>query len=178
VNIGLQALSVPEVSTHVQNLEIFMKLIAGLALALSVNGAFAITAHEKQIKEEMETRLELITQKVSSAEEHAKKEEAKEACDDIRELLKLYPDHLKAIGVHLNSYRTKVIVARDEVLQQLVFVHRQSVVCDQGENGEYVDAKDLGKKLGKISKSLKKQKKLIEKEKADSENDFYYNYEF
>jgi hypothetical protein len=178
MNIGLQALSVSEVSTTVKDQEVFMKLITALAMAIFMNGAFAISAYEKQNKLEMGERTDKLIEKVESARAHAKKEEAKEACAEIRSMLELYPDHLKSIGMKMNNYKTKVIVARDEALQQLIFIHRQSVVCEQGQNSEHVDSKDLAKKLKKISKSLKKQKKLIEKENTGYSNDFYYNYEF
>jgi hypothetical protein len=174
----LQALSVSEVSTPVKNLEVFMKLIAVLALAVFVNGAFAESAFEKKNKKIMSERTDTLILKVETARAHLKKEEVKEACAEIQEMLQIYPEHLKSIGQHMNNYKTKVVVARDEVLQQLIFVHRQSVVCGQGENAEHVDPKDMNKKLKKISKSLNKQKKLIEKEKTNYANEFYYNYEF
>ncbi len=174
----LQALSVSEVSTHVKNLEVFMKLMTLLLLAVFVNGAFAESAFEKKKKQEMSERTDILIEKVESARSHLKKEEVKEACDEIKEMLKLYPEHLKSIGQHMNNYKTKVVIARDEALQQLIFVHRQSVVCGQGDNAEHVDPKDLNKKLKKILKSLNKQKKLIDKEKTNYENEFYYNYEF
>ena len=155
-----------------------MKFIAVLMMAVFVNGAFAVSAFEKKNKEEMSERTDTLISKIATARAHLKKEEVKEACDEIQEMLRIYPEHLKSIGQHMNNYKTKVAVARDEVLQQMIFVHRQSVVCGQGENSEHVDPKDLDKKLKKISKSLKKQKKLINKERANQENEFYYRYEF
>lgn len=155
-----------------------MKMIAVLIMAVFVNGAFAETAFEKKKKQEMAERTDTLISKIDIARAHLKKEEVKEACAEIQEMLKIYPEHLKAIGSHMNNYKTKVVIARDEALQQLIFVHRQSVVCGQGDNSEHVDPKDLSKKLKKISKSLNKQKKLIEKEKTNHENEFYYNYEF
>lgn len=178
MNIGVRALSVSETSTPVKDLEVFMKLIIALAMAIFVNGAFAISAYEKENKNEMIERTDKLIEKVAKAREHAKKEETKEACAEIRSMLEIYPEHLKGIGMKMNNYKTKVIIARDEALQQLIFVHRQSVLCNQGENSEHVDPQDLAKKLKKISKSLKKQKKLIAKESTDYSNDFYYNYEF
>ena len=147
-------------------------------MAVFVNGAFAESAFEKKNKQEMSKRTETLISKVDNARAHLKKEDVKEACAEIQEMLKIYPEHLKSIGTHMNNYKTKVAIVRDEALQQLIFVHRQSVICGQGENAEHVDPKDLGKKLKRISKSLKKQQKLIEKEKTNHENEFYYNYEF
>ncbi len=178
MKLQLQALSVSEVSTHVKNLEVFMKLITAMVMVILANSAFAISAFEKKNKEEMLERTESIISKVDNAREFLKNEETVKACDEMRELLKIYPEHLKSIGMHMNNYKTRVVIVRDEVLQQLIFVHRQSVVCGQGDNAEYVDPKDLGKKLKRISKSLKKQKKLIKKEKTNQANEFHYHYEF
>lgn len=155
-----------------------MKLITTLAMVLVVTSAFAETAYEKKQKEAMLKRVDSLISEVDSARDHLEKDEVKEACGDLQDMLKIYPDHLKAVGTQMNSYRTKVIIARDEALQQLIFVHRQAVVCGQGENAEHVDAKDLDKKLKKIRKSLVKQQKLIEKEETDHNNEFYYRYDF
>jgi hypothetical protein len=155
-----------------------MKLITALVMVILAQQAFAISEFEKKNKEEMIARTESIIEKIELARDHLEKEETLEACDEMKELLKIYPEHLKSIGMHMNNYKTKVVIARDEVLQQLIFVHRQSVLCGQGDNAEHVDPKDLDRKLKKIEKSLKKQKKLIKKEKTNEANEFYYNYEF
>ncbi len=155
-----------------------MKLITAIAMMVLVQSAFGISEFEKKKKKEMITRLDSIITGVESVKAHADKEEVKEACAELQDLLKLYPEHLKAVGSHMNNNKTKVMIARDEILNQMIFVHRQSTVCDRGETGEYVDAKDLEKKMKKISKSLRKQKKLIEKEHTDYSNEFYYHYEF
>ena len=155
-----------------------MKLMTVIAMMVLVQSAFGISEFEKKKKKEMLTRLDAIITAVESVEEHADKEEVKEACAGIQELMKLYPEHLKAVGSHMNNNKTKVMIARDEVLNQMIFVHRQSTVCERGETGEHVDPKDLEKKMKKISKSLHKQKKLIEKEHTDYSNEFYYHYEF
>ncbi len=174
----LQPLSVSETSTHVKNLEVFMKLFTLLTAMVFVSSTFAASAFEKKTKKEMLERNLVLTEKVESIEAHSKKEEVKEACAIIRDLLTIYPEQLKGIGSHMNNNKTKVIIARDEVLNQLIYVHKQSVVCDRGDNAEYVDAKDLEKNMKKIAKSLHKQKKLIEKEDTDFANEFYYHYEY
>ena len=155
-----------------------MKFITAIAMMVLVQSAFGISEFEKKKKKEMLTRLDTIINTVDSAKDHASKEEAKEACSDLQDLLKTLPEHLKAVGSHMNNTKTKVMIARDEVMAQLIFVHRQTTVCERGENAEHVDSKDLEKKMKKISKSLKKQKKLIEKEHTDYSNEFYYHYEF
>lgn len=155
-----------------------MKLVFTLAALVLVSSAFAESLYEKENREEMLARTETLIQRIESAKGHLKEEKVTEACDDLRELLKIYPEHLKGIGTHMDNGRTKVVIARDEVLQQLIFIHRQTVVCGQGERAEYVDPKDLGKKLARIEKRLKKQKKLIKKESTDFSNTFSYRYEF
>lgn len=155
-----------------------MKLIT-LFVALALTSlAFAESAFEKKRREEMLTRTDSLISKVKSARENLKKEDVVKACDDIRELLKIYPEHLKAIGMHMDNHKTKVVIMRDEVLQQLIFMHRQSLVCEQGAGAEHVDPKDLGKKLSRIEKKLGKQRKRIKRESTDFANDFYYRYEF
>lgn len=155
-----------------------MKLVTTIMLVILANSAFAASAFEKKNKEEMVQRTDTIIEKFESARQFLKNEETAAACDELRELLRIYPEHLKSIGMHMNNYKTKVAIARDEVLQQLIFVHRQSVVCGQGSNAEYVDPKDLDKKLKKILKSVKKQRKLISKEDTGRANEFHYRYDF
>lgn len=155
-----------------------MKFLSAVLLMAFVNGAFAISAFQQKQKDEMINRTDSLHEKVENARNFLKEEKVPEACNEISELLKIYPDHLKAIGSHMNNYKTKVIIARDEALQQLIFVHRQSVVCGQGENSEHVDPKELDKQLKKISKKLESHKKLMKRERTDYENDFYYKYEF
>lgn len=155
-----------------------MKLIAVLMMAVLANGAFAESAFEKENRANLADKNELIISKVASAREHLKKEEVKEACTDIRDMQTLYPQYLELMSMHLSARKTKVVVARDEVMSQLIFSHRQSIICSKGENAEHVDPVDLEKKLKKISKSLKKQKKLIKNERADHKNTYSYDYHF
>lgn len=155
-----------------------MKFLSALALLIFVNGAFAASAFEKKKKEAMVNRVDSLIEKVEKARSDLKAEKVKEACDEINGLLEIYPEHLKAIGTNMNNYKSKVVIARDEALQQLIFVHRQSVICGQGENAEHVDPQDLDKQLKKISKRLHSHKKLIEHESTEYSNEFSYNYEF
>lgn len=134
-----------------------MKLITAIAMMVLIQSAFGFSESEK-------ARLATIIKTVDSAKDHAAKEEVKEACSDVQKLLKSLPEHRKALGHHMSKDKTKIMIARDEVLKQLIFVHRQSTICGRGENAEHVDASDLEKNMKIISKRLKQQKKLIEEE--------------
>lgn len=68
----------------------------------------------------MLTRLETIIKTVASAQDHASKEEAKEACSELKELLKTLPEHLKAVGSHMNNNKTKVMSSSFIVRQRFV----------------------------------------------------------
>ncbi len=176
--LRLQTLSVSEFSTLAQLVEVFMKLMTVLTALFFIQGAFANTEFEMRKRSEMIERSNSMIDKIETARSHLKKVEVKEACDIIQELLKIYPDHLKSIGMHMDNSRSRVIVMRDEVLDQLIFIHRQSVVCERGENAEHVDTAELGKELKKMEKILRKQKRVIKKEDTGFANDFYYHYEF
>lgn len=155
-----------------------MKLIAVLMMAVLANGAFAESAFEKENRANLTDKNDLLISKVASAREHLKKEDVKEACSEIRDMQTLYPQYLDLMSMHLSARKTKVIVARDEVMNQLIFAHKQSIICNKGENSEHVDPVDLEKSLKRISKSLKKQKKLIKKERTNHTNTYKYDYNF
>ena len=140
--------------------------------------AFAQTLKETRTKQEMIDRTELLIETVESAREDLKKEDVENACKKIKQLFVIYPEHVKSIGSHLDFERNRTIRAKDQALNQLIFIHRQSLICDQGTDCEYVDPKKLGKELGQIEKSLKSQRKTIKRSDTGSENKFEYYYEF
>ena len=140
--------------------------------------AFAQTLKETRTKQEMIDRTELLIETVEGAREDLKKEDVENACKKIKQLFVIYPEHVKSIGSHLDFERNRTIRAKDQALNQLIFIHRQSLICDQGTDCEYVDPKKLGKELGQIEKSLKSQRKTIKRSDTGSENKFEYYYEF
>jgi hypothetical protein len=148
-----------------------------LTLILCQTG-FAQTQHEINIKKEMVDRVELLISKVEEARDDLDKHDASAACKKIQEIFVIFPDHLKAIGTHLDLFKSKDIKAKDDALEELIYFHRESLVCKKGKDSEYVDSKDLDKKLKNVLKALKKQKKLISKSSTDYENSFSYEYEF
>lgn len=150
-----------------------------LAVALLVSQlSFAQTMKEKKVKQEMLDRTELLIEKVVSAREDLEKEDVGSACKKVKEIFALYPEHLTSIGSHLDFEKNKTIKAKDEALAQLVFMHKTSQLCDRGSDSEYVDPTELRKDLKVTLKSLEKQQKTIRKGDTNSENKFYYEYEF
>jgi hypothetical protein len=99
-------------------------------------------------------------------------------CQKIKEIFAVYPDHLKAIGSHMDFDRSRTVKAKDRALEQLIFMHKQSNICDQGCDHENVDPKELRKELKGIERSLKKQRRVIKRSDTSLENSFYYHYEF
>ncbi len=155
-----------------------MKYSLILATLLLGHQAFAQTLKETRTKQEMIDRTELLIETVEGAREDLKKEDVENACKKIKQLFVIYPEHVKSIGSHLDFERNRTIRAKDQALNQLIFIHRQSLICDQGTDCEYVDPKKLGKELGQIEKSLKSQRKTIKRSDTGSENKFEYYYEF
>jgi hypothetical protein len=155
-----------------------MKFTLILATLLISQLSFAQSAREKRIKQEMLDRTDLLIEKVEGAREDLDHEDVINACKKIKELFVLYPSHLKSIGSHLDLDRSKTIKAKDEALNQLIFVHKKSLLCDQGKDSEFVDAKKLRKELKETLNTLQKQRKVIKRSDTDNENSFYYEYEF
>lgn len=155
-----------------------MKFTLILATLLISQMSFAQSAREKRIKKEMLDRTELLIEKVEAAREDLDHEDVVNACKKIKEIFVIWPDHLKGIGSHLDLQRSSSIKAKDEALNQLIFIHKRSLLCAQGKDSEYVDAKKLRKELKVTLSSLDKQKKAIKKSDTDNENSFYYEYEF
>lgn len=155
-----------------------MKFSLILATLLMSQLSFAQSIREKRIKQEMIDRTELLIEKVEGAREDLDREDVLSACKKIKEVFVLYPDHLKSIGSHLDLERSRSVKAKDEALSQLIFIHKKSLLCAQGKDSEYVDAKKLRKELKQTLSSLEKQRKVIRKSDTNNENSFYYEYEF
>lgn len=152
----------------------------GLMLVLLLVGqiSFAETLHEKKIKEEMLTRADLMMSTVEDAREALKIEDAVLACEKLDELFKLYPEHIKDVGIHMNLFDKKTVEAKNHSLTHLMYIHQQTLICNQGDACEYLDLDKVDKQLKAIGKSLKKQRKTIQKGETDYNNTYYYEYEF
>ena len=155
-----------------------MKFGLMLVLLLAGQMSFAQTKREKKIKEEMLGRVDTLIEKVESSRALLEKEDVVGACAKVQEMFEIYPEHLKAIGSHMDLFNSKNVTAKNQALEHLIFIHRQSLICKQGKDGEYVDIGKLDKKFKVMSKELKKQSKLIKKADTNFENTFYYEYEF
>jgi hypothetical protein len=152
----------------------------GLILSLFLVSSFASaqTLREQKIKKEMLTRVEKIIKIMEDTRDDLDRQDVDNACSKVKELFAIYPDHVKGILSHMNLFSKRVIDAKDESLSQLIFIHKQTLICGQGTGCEYVDPKLLSKQLKVIVKSLKKQRKTILKGDTDFENTFHYEYEF
>ena len=139
---------------------------------------YAQTVKEKRTKQEMIDRTALLIETVSAAREDLEREDVVKACEKVKEIYKIYPDHLMSIGTHLDFDKGRTVKAKDEALHQLILVHRQTLICERGLECEYVDSKKLGKQLKEVQKSLKSQMKTIKKSDTDMQNRFEYHYEF
>lgn len=152
----------------------------GLLLICLLAGqmSFAQTMREKKIKEEMLSRVDVLLEKVEATQSSLKKEDVTGACSKIQEMFEIYPEHLKAVGSHLDLFESKNVKTKNQALEHLIFVHRQSLICKQGKDCEYLDIGLVNKKMKSMKKELTKQRKIIKKADTNFENTFYYEYEF
>ena len=155
-----------------------MKWCLLLTVLLVSQAGFAQSIRDQKIKQEMLERVEKISKKVQETRDELKAQRVEVACDNINELFKIYPDHVKAIGVRMDLLSRKIDKIKHESLNQLIFFHRQTLICQKGTGCEYVDMKVLDKELKSIQKSLKTQTKLIKKQDTTRENQFRYEYDF
>ena len=152
----------------------------GLLLVCLLAGqmSFAQTMRSKKVKEEMLTRVDLLTEKAEACRLALEKEDVVAACGKIQEMFEIYPEHLKSIGTYMDLFESKNVTAKNQALEHLIFVHRQSLICRQGKDSEYLDIGLVNKKMKAMKKELGKQKKVIKKAETDYNNTFYYEYEF
>jgi len=163
-----------------------MKAALFFLILLMSQLAMSQTMKEKRVKQEMLERVDLLIEKAESVKdllevnrkETPSDENVGAACRILKDLFEIYPEHVKAIGGHLDLFAARTVWLKNEALAQLITIHRQTLVCKQGKNQEYVDPSALHKEFENIVKSLEKQKKRISKSDASYENSFYYEYEF
>ena len=156
-----------------------------LTLMISV-GASAQTLREKRIKQEMLDRADILIAKGEALHESLKVKKKEipdavkiaDACDLINEMYDIYPEHVKAIGGKLDLFASNTVWMKNAALSQLIYMHKQSLVCKQGKDHEYLDPSAVRKEVGNILESLEKQKKKIAKADTSYENTFFYEYEF
>lgn len=155
-----------------------MKFTLILASLMLCQISFAQTVRAERIKQEMLDRVDLLVTKAEEAREVLDREDTVAACKLIKEMFVIYPDHVKATGSHMDVGRGRSVRANKDALNELIFIHKQSIICDQGKDSEYVDPGKLRKELKEIVSSLKKQKKQIKKMDTDHSNQYRYEYEF
>jgi len=155
-----------------------VKLSIIFGLILMGQSAFAQTLKERKIKEAMLERTDKMIALVHEARENLDQEQVIEACKKIDEVFGLYPSHLKDIGSKMNVLQGRPNKAKNEALEGLIFFHRQSLICKQGQDAEYVDPDLLDKDLKRMKKSLTKQRRIIKRNSTGYNNSFSYRYEF
>lgn len=156
-------------------------LLSTLVLSFMVFASItseAATMREKKTKEEMLKRVDAISLKIESIRADLDDEKVKDACAKIQEIFIVYKDHVNDVGVHLDPFDSKTAEARNDSLSELISVHQEKANCERGVDSEFVDPKELSRKMKSINKSLKRQRKIIEKKSAAFENNFQYEYEF
>jgi hypothetical protein len=158
--------------------EEIMKFTLMLAALLLTSVSFADTGAQKKVKKEMLERAKLMLEKVDGARDDLDRKDPVNACIKVEELYSLYPDHLKSIGVYMKIMKKKSRKSRDAALSELAFMHKQSLICSQGDYGDNVDTKALDKELKSVRRSLKKQLRAIKSSSTDQNNSFRYRYEF
>jgi hypothetical protein len=156
--------------------ETFMKI--ALIILLMGQLSFAQTMKEKRTKEEMLNRVELLISKIEETRKDLKQEDVVSACSKIKEMFAIYPEHVMDVGIHMDLLRGKVNNVKSDALSQLIFMHRQTLICEKGTDCEYIDPKAVGKSLKEIERSLKKQRRVIKNSSTGHNNSFEYRYEF
>ena len=155
-----------------------MKITVFLITLLSLQIASAQTLREKRIKKEMLERVDLLIEKVEESRQDLEQEDVVGACDKIHQIKDLYPDHLLTSAKRLDADRRRTSKVATKALEELSFIHQKSEECKKGRASEFVDIGVLSKELKKISKSLKKQRKIIEKKDTNHNNSVKYRYSF
>ncbi len=150
---------------------------ASLLLALSFS-ASAETMKEKKTKEEMSKRIDDIKLKISEIRADLDDEKVVDACKKLKEVFAVYPDHVADVGIHMDPYDNKCAEIRNDALSELILIHSEVKVCEKGKDSEYVDPELLSDKLKDVDKSLKRQRKVINKKDASYNNKFHYDYDF
>jgi len=153
-----------------------MKITIFLITMLSLQIASAQSPREKRIKEEMLERVDLIIEKVEESRLDLDQEDVVAACDKIHQIKELYPKHILTSGKRLDANRRRTTKMVTKAVGELSFIHQQSEECKKGRASEFVDPTILNKELKKISKSLRKQRKTIEKKDTNHNNSVKYRY--
>lgn len=153
-----------------------MRFTLMLFLMLAGQATWGATVAQMNLKKSMISDADTILAKITETQADLKAQRYQDACDLIKDIYDIYPRHLTNIGVHMDILKGSVYKIRNEALQQLIFFHKQTLVCQSAENCENIDPKYLSSQLKEIEKSVKKQKKAIEKDNMENENSFHYEY--
>lgn len=154
-----------------------MKFSLMLVTLLASQLSFAQTMSEMKVKKAMLERAELIDQTIIDARADLEDGDISGGCAKVKVLFALYPDHVSAIGQHMNMMKNKIKKTAKQSVKELSYLHQQSQICDSKDHDD-VDPEELSEGLRKLGKSLNKQRRLITNKDTDRNNYFEYHYEF
>lgn len=149
-----------------------MKYTLLMAFLLVGQLGYAQTLKAMKVKEEMLDRTDRLIQKIELTRTDLDRLDTVPACEKIRELEGELFEQVKDIVQHMNVFDRKVVKTYQEGLVYRDYLKRQIEVCEQGENCEMVAPAQVEKQLKAIQKSLKKQRKFIQKGDTGYNNTF------
>lgn len=155
-----------------------MKFGLLLSFMLMAQMSFAETIGAAKKREEMLKRVDSLSTQVLGMRADLKKSDAVAACEKLKSVFKVFPDHLTGMGSRMNGLDGKVNRSLNSNITYLITIHQQVNLCNDGTGCENIDPKVLDKKMKVLAKSLASDRKLIQKKSLDYSNDFTYKYDF
>lgn len=152
----------------------FMKFV--IIVLMLTQFAFGETIREKEIKDEMLSRVNTLILKAEEGKTAVKTGNVEPICKVINEFFKILPDHLLAIGTRMNLLNGKVMKMENETKTLLIYTHQKHNICDN--DPKQLDLEELDKKFSKMGKMFKDQRRRIEKSDTNYNNIYNYYYEF
>ena len=144
-----------------------MKTLALIMLVLSFN------AIAGDAKEQILSRADKLIKMIDTSIELLEEDKMKKACSKVKEIYSLYPDHVKAIGTHMDIFNQRVINLKNEGFANLAYLKSLIKQCQES----CPDARPVIEKLNAMKKNLIGQKKVINKLSTDYQNDFYFEFD-
>ena len=122
----------------------------------------------------MLARTDKLIKKFDSAKEAFSNMNLEQGCKDID----MYVDfdmHILGMGNHMNIFQSKITTPIKDSVHHIRFIFQTIVNCSSVDH-ENIDPSFVEKNLKNVIKTLKKQRKLIDKESLAFENNFYYSF--
>jgi excinuclease UvrABC helicase subunit UvrB len=156
-------------------MEDFMKFGLMITLLLVSQLSFGQTLNAKKVKNQMLERVDTLSSKITETTDALKTEDVGIACQKLNEIFNILPSHLNDIATKMNLFDGKVVRMVQETQMHLQYIEQQKEICKVGETGEFLELKELTKKLNSIKKALASQKKKIQKLDTNYSNIYHYN---